>query len=39
MRAYLAGDIPPAQFDAQRYVAGALAKFETIVGAEVALTR
>ena len=39
MRAYLAGNVHPAQFDAEQYVAGALAKFESIVGADVALTR
>jgi hypothetical protein len=39
MRAYLAGKVPPAQFDADQYVAGAIAKFESIVGADVARTR
>jgi CDP-glycerol glycerophosphotransferase len=39
MRAYLAGKVPQAQFDADQYVAGAIAKFESIVGADVALTR
>lgn len=39
MRAYLAGNVQPAQFDADQYVAGAIAKFESLVGADVALTR
>jgi CDP-glycerol glycerophosphotransferase len=39
MRAYLAGNVPPPQFDAEQYVAGAIAKFEAIVGADAALTR
>ncbi|CAI3800247.1 CDP-glycerol glycerophosphotransferase family protein [Pseudarthrobacter sp. MM222] len=39
MRAYLAGEVPPATFDAEQYVAAALAKFERVVGAEVALAR
>lgn len=39
MRAYLAGTVQPATFDAELYVAGAVAKFESIVGAEAALAR
>ncbi|MGY2745987.1 CDP-glycerol glycerophosphotransferase family protein [Arthrobacter sp. UYCu723] len=39
MREYLAGNVQPATFDAEQYVAGAIAKFESVVGSEVALTR
>lgn len=38
MRAYLAGKVPPAQFDAEKYMAGAIAKFESVVGSDGALT-
>jgi CDP-glycerol glycerophosphotransferase len=39
MRAYLAGEVPPATFDAEKYLASAVAKFERVVGAEATLAR
>ncbi|MEV7638258.1 CDP-glycerol glycerophosphotransferase family protein [Pseudarthrobacter enclensis] len=39
MQAYLAGDVQPATFDADKYLANAIAKFERIIDSEGALTQ
>ncbi|KUM41129.1 hypothetical protein AR539_00330 [Arthrobacter sp. EPSL27] len=39
MRAYLTGNVQPARFDADQYVASAIAKFESVVGTHGELVR